>query len=228
MIKRFFAPIAQHRSLKYSVICFCIIFVIINIVRFLFFCLGIIAGFDLINDIMINLLAAFLFFLISQIPETRKRKIIKNNLSKKYIDFKKSVIAEFLILINKSADIELATKLLDIKYFREYFKRNENEKWDEIANNINNNRYAVREILFNLVILKDEISFVLNNIPIHDDKIFVFLKNLSQTIYYLEGADFKNDDLKIFMSFMWQLFSGWSWVTGYPEKDIVQSIIDEI
>jgi hypothetical protein len=36
------------------------------------------------------------------------------------------------------------------------------------------------------------------------------------------------DDTKSFARFLWALFTGWSFVTGYPKSDIVQDMIDAI
>lgn len=184
--------------------------------------------YNLLNAITINILAAYILYIfVVYIPENKKHRLIKNNLNKQYNQFRETMISRFLNITNDN-NKALATKLKDIKEFRAYFEDDNQKRWYAILNGLDGNKYVLKDMLSELAILRNEISFALNNIEIHDEQVFAFFKNLSQTIYKLEQSDFETDDFKSLMGFMWRLFSGWSWIDGYSEEDIVQSIIDRI
>ena len=77
-------------------------------------------------------------------------------------------------------------------------------------------------------IFRDELGFVLNNTDIPKDKTFEFIKGLSTSIYIMKGVTLNYDDTKTLARFLWEIFSGFSFITGYREKDIIQDMIDEI
>lgn len=61
-----------------------------------------------------------------------------------------------------------------------------------------------------LDILRDEVSFVLNNIEINDKNVFLFFKLLSQSVYgyRLRDINLDYDEKRELMSFLWELFAG--------------------
>lgn len=228
-MKTFFA---YNKKLSIVILITASLFIITN---FIHFCILYITNklwwfdfYNLSNAITINILAAYILYIfVVYIPENKKYRLIKNNLSKQYNQFKETMISRFLNITNDNNEA-LATKLKDIKEFRAYFENNNQKRWYAILNGLDGNKYVLKDMLSELAILRNEISFTLNNIEIHDEQVFAFFKNLSQTIYKLEQSDFETDDFKSLMGFIWQLFSGWSWIDGYSEKDIIKSIIDRI
>jgi hypothetical protein len=183
----------------------------------------------LTNSILINLMAAYVFFLlIVHLPTIREREVMRNNLRSRYHDFKTATISHFLGLADGSYQFDLVEKLCDIRQFRDYFKEDNSARWDAIANALDGDRFRMNEILVELAILRAEVSFVLTKIEIRDEQVLAFFKNMSSTMYRLEHGDCEYDDVKSMMQFMWQLFAGWSWVKGYAEEDVVQKLIEKI
>lgn len=76
--------------------------------------------------------------------------------------------------------------------------------------------------------MSQEIDFLLNNMSINDKEVFAFLKRLKITINSLEKSTLEYDDLKRLSIFMWELFSGWSFVTGYPKNDFFEEMLNKI
>jgi hypothetical protein len=184
---------------------------------------------NLLNSILINLLAAYVFFiLIVHIPNIRQREIIKNNLCTRYWDFKKAVISRFLSMADGHYQHGLVEELCDIRKFRTYFQENYRARWYAITNALTGNRIQLSEIMLELAILRDEISFVFNRVEIHDEQVLAFFKNFSTVMYRFEQNDCEDDDIKVLMRFMWQLFAGWSWIEGYSDDDILESLIEKI
>jgi hypothetical protein len=78
--------------------------------------------------------------------------------------------------------------------------------------------------------LRDEITFVLNNTDIPKDEPFDFLKRLSAAMYSMKSVtvDSDSDEIKPVARFLWEIFAGWDWLTGYRKEDIIKKMIDEI
>ena len=121
--------------------------------------------------------------------------------------------------------------LLDQEEFKRYFKNNNSNnenRWDAVANGIQDNEYYLNEILYELRVLNDEIKFVRSNIDIHDEEVFQFLNNLSQIIHRMESTKPEYDDIKSFCRFLWEIFTGWSIIDGYRKTDIIADMIGRI
>jgi hypothetical protein len=235
-MKELFSPGVKNKTLNILALGVLVLFLMLNVVHYyaLAECIPLANATlwvdvrSLANSILINLLAAYLFFLlIVHLPTIRERQIIRNNLRTRYRDFKTAVIGHLLSIASGSYPAELVAKLCDIKEFRNYFKEDNSARWYSIANSLNSNESQVVEILVELEILRDEISFVLNKVEIHNEQLLAFFRIFSSTMYREERRH-PEDDVKSLMQFMWQLFAGWSWMEGYAEKDVVQILIDKI
>ncbi|NOZ43272.1 MAG: hypothetical protein GXP02_08950 [Alphaproteobacteria bacterium] len=77
-------------------------------------------------------------------------------------------------------------------------------------------------------IFRDEIFFVLNNTNFKDDRIFNFLKDLSEVIYLNRDVELEYDSVKSFCGFLWGIFACWDWVKGYSESDVIEEMIETI
>lgn len=185
----------------------------------------------LVNALSVGfVISAAFYFIVVYLPESQKRSRIFRSMEKQYLLFKKSCIGTFLIL-SSSQEYQHREMLLDHEEFRRYFKNNNenNEnRWDAVANGIQNNEYYLNEILYELRVLNDEIKFVRSNIDIHDEEAFQFLNYLSQIIHRMESTKPAYDDIKSFCRFLWEIFTGWSFVDGYRKKDIIADMIMRI
>lgn len=117
----------------------------------------------LVNALSVGfVISAVFYFIVMYLPESQKRSRIYRSIERQYQLFKKSCIGTFLILSN-SQEYQHREMLLDQEEFRRYFKNNNtnNEnRWDAVANGIQNNEYYLNEILYELRVLNDEIKFV--------------------------------------------------------------------
>ena len=119
--------------------------------------------------------------------------------------------------------------LVDHKEFRIYFKQkisSSQDRWDAFHNNIDENQYQL--IIKYMEIFRDEIQFVLANIDIRDDKLFEFLKRFSNAIALKKGITLDYNSIEGLGNFLWELFAGFSLVSGPLDDDIVQVMIDEM
>jgi hypothetical protein len=54
------------------------------------------------------------------------------------------------------------------------------------------------------------------------------LKRLSAAIYSVQDTTLGYDETKPFARFLWEVLAGWSFVTGYQERDIIEDMIEAI
>jgi len=189
---------------------------------------------NFVYSVSISIIAAFVFYVFNiYLPNQKRRNIIKHNFEEQYIYFKKNSIFIFLSALGKSSNEKLWEELCDLGEFKKYFKEkynNDQDRWDRVYNALELNRILLKDLLMQLDILRDEVSFVLNNIEINDKNVFSFFKLLSQSVYVYKLRDINMDynEKESLMSLLWNLFAGWSFVGGYREEDIVKLMIEKI
>lgn len=176
------------------------------------------------------IVSAIFYWLVVYLPENNRKKIIHDGLKEQYDNFRKSCISNFLILSNSQSYQNIDT-LLNQEEFKRYFKnRNENGeiRWDAVANSLEENEFYLREIIYELRMLNEEIRFVRSTLNIKDAKVYGFISGLSREIVRMESTTQNYDEIKSFCSFLWQLFTGWSLVHGYSKVNLLQENLEKV
>jgi hypothetical protein len=176
-----------------------------------------------------SLVSLFFYWLVVRIPENAKRRRIRKSFAKHFLRFKEDSIATMLMVTDSTYEWGFHQKLVDQKRFRDYFKENVGQgqdRWDSLHNKMTD--YSLDELLTHLEILRNEILFVMTAVEIDDENVLEFLKRLSATIVRMRSTTRDYDSMRSFGSFMWQVFSGWDFVTGYPERDFFEDMIRAI
>jgi len=184
----------------------------------------------ILYDISIGSVTSLIFYvLIVRLPDFQKRKRIKNSLRTHYKIFKEDCIAIFIAVADGSYEGGFPETLSEQCKFKDYFKQrisDSQDRWDAFANNLNPT--YLRELVIRMEIFRDEIAFVLNNTDIPNEEAFEFFKRLSSAIYSNKGITLDYDSIKSLCNFLWSVFAGWDWVSGYRERDIIQEMIEAI
>ncbi len=191
---------------------------------------------ELFNKIWYDLsvggaISLIFYALLVRIPSIQRRKQIKRSFYMRFQNFKIASIKVFLLLSDGSYDANLPEQLFDQKKFRKYFKEEVGvglDRWHVLFNKLSENEHYLKELLCHLDVFREEVSFVLYNCNIEDDKVFDFLKNLSEVIYLNKVVDLEYENLKALLGFYWQLFAGWSVVYGYTDDDIINDMINSL
>ncbi len=187
--------------------------------------------YSLINSFSVGFVISIIFyFIVVYLPENQRKARIYRSMDQQYRVFKESCISTFLIL-SDSQEYEHRENLLNQEEFRRYFKNNNDQnenRWDAVANGIQNNEFYLNEIIYELRMLNEEIKFIRSSVNIHDEEVFQFLKRLSHMIHRMESTKPDYDDIKSFCGFLWSLFTGWSFIEGYRKTDIVTEMIERI
>jgi hypothetical protein len=118
---------------------------------------------------------------------------------------------------------------LSRKKFKNYFEEQvtpDQDRWNRFENKLD--AYNLKELIKKVEIFRDEIAFVLNNVDIPSEAPFEFLKRLSAVIYSVQDTTLGYDETKPLARFLWEVFAGFSWVSGYRERDIISEMIEAI
>jgi hypothetical protein len=173
-----------------------------------------------------SLISLLFYVLIVRIPDYQKRQRLKRSFTKHYKMFKEDSIGVMLAVADGSYNAALPTALLDQNKFRSYFKESvsdSQDRWDAFANNLD--EYHLKELIRKLELFREEIVFVLNNMDIPDEDVFEFLKRVSSILAEMRASTLDYDSVKSFSRFLWEVFAGFSWATGYRKSDIVEDMI---
>lgn len=185
----------------------------------------------LINSFSIGIVVSTIFYLlVIYLPELRRRRVVTRAFAKQFDSFRKNCIDTFLIL-SKSQEYKNRENLLLHEEFRRYFKNNNGhgeDRWFAVANSLQENRYYLDEIIFELQRLNDEIKYIKNTIYLFDSEVFDFLNRLSQIIHRYERTEQEYDSIKSFMGFLWTIFTGWNWADGYKNAEYLEKMISRV
>jgi hypothetical protein len=181
-------------------------------------------------DLAVGALVSVLFyFLLVRLPEYQKRQRIKKSLATQYNNFREDCIVNMLMVADGTFEWGFHRELVDQAKFKEYFKQpvgQGQDRWDAFLNKLDD--YNLHELLMNLEIFRNEISFALNNVDIDDEKSFVFLKRLSNALFSMRDATLGYEEIKPLSRLLWTVFSGWDVVSGYSERDRISDAIAAI
>ena len=156
--------------------------------------------------------SAIFYFIVVYLPEYKRRNMVHEALKSQYTQFKISCIDTFLVLSDSQ------------EYSNNDNKRGE-KRWDAIENSLQSNEYYLKEIIYHLRMLNDEMRYTRNVANLNEREVFDFLNRLSQLIVRMESTERGYDDIKSFCGFLWSIFTGWSGVEGYSESDLIKDML---
>jgi hypothetical protein len=181
-------------------------------------------------DLGVGALVSLIFYgLVVRLPDYQKRRRIKRSLAHRYRNFREDCIAIMLMVADGTFEWGFHEALIEQGKFRKYFQEKvspSQDRWDAFQNKLN--EHYLQELIMKTEILRDEISFALNNIEISNDKPFEFLKRLSAAILSMRNTTLGYDETKQFSGFLWSVFAGWDIVSGYRDHDIIEEMIRAI
>lgn len=186
------------------------------------------------NAILFNvsvgfLVSIFFWWLLVGMPQAQKRAMLKTNLQRYYGYFKEDVIHILLSASGEAYDSDLAEQLTDHEKFKAYFKEDNSKRWYAALNGLQGDQGQINDLLVELEILAQEVSYVLNNIDIQDENAHAFFKRLTVHLYKLKNCTiYTNDHVKYLGNFIWEILSRWSFIDGQRTNDIVQDMINSI
>jgi hypothetical protein len=187
-------------------------------------------GNNIVSNLSVGLLVSiFFWYIVVYLPERNRRKIIRNNLAAHYQDFKENTIQILLWASIGTHEHDLPKKFCNYKEFKEFFSINSNQNWYTALNGIQGNEGYLNDIIVEIELLQNEVSYVLNNVDIGDEKIHSFLKRLSTNVHKLKNSSvYTADHVKYLGNFLWGILAQWSFIDGQREDDIIEIMISKI
>lgn len=176
-----------------------------------------------------GLVSVLFYYLLVRLPENAKRNRVRRSLERQFVNFKKSCLSVILGTIHTTYAFDTIEELLDQKAFRNYFKEKatlSQDRWDVFLNQLDS--VGLREILSAMELLREEVNFALSAVDIPADAAFDFLKRLSRAIHSIQHTSLGYDEVKPLSNFLWTMFSGFDFTTGYQEEDVVGKMIRSI
>ena len=186
------------------------------------------------NSIVFNLslgyLSSFIFWLlVVQYPEARRRKLLRENLARQYQYFKESVIQIFLWCSVGTHDSELVEQLCNHVSFKKYFNEDSKARWYATLNGLEDQKHHLQDLLFEMELLAAEVTYVLNNVPIQDEKVHRSMKLLNENIHRLKNSSvYSSDPVKYVGNFLWGILARWSFVDGQRQDDFIEEMIKKL
>lgn len=186
------------------------------------------------NSIVFNLsigylVSMFFWLLVVYFPERSRRLILRDNLSRRYQDFREDTIQILLWASIGPHDSQLPKELCDHRKFREFFDESNKAHWYAALNGLQGNKDRIDDLLLELELFAGEVSYVLNNVHIQDPKVHSFFKRLSENIYRLKNSSvYSYDQVKYLGGFLWGIHARWNIIDGQREDDAIQDMIDAL
>jgi hypothetical protein len=186
------------------------------------------------NSIVFNLsvgylVSVFFWVLVVYFPERSRRRILRDNLGRRYRQFREDTIQILLWSAIGTHDSQLPKELCDHRKFREFFDENEKKRWYSAMNGLQGDKARMDDLLLELELFANEVAYVLNNVSIQDPKVHSFFKRLQEHIYRLRNASvYSYDQVKYLGGFLWEIHARWSIIDGQRETDVIQDMIDTL
>jgi hypothetical protein len=186
------------------------------------------------NSILFNLslgyLSSFIFWLlVVQYPETKRRKLLRDNLARQYQDFKQSVVRILLWCSIGAHSSELSKDLCDHEKFKQFFNANEKQHWYAALNGLEDQKHHLKDLLFEMELLATEVTYVLNNVPLQDEQVHRSLKLLNEQVHRLRNSSvYSADPVKYVGNFLWGILARWSFIEGQRNDDFIEELIKKL
>lgn len=182
--------------------------------------------FDVTVGVIVSL---FVYVLVVRLPAWQKKLRLKKHLLRSYDDLKEQCLTHFLWACSEPAESALIDRLKSQEEFRKFFEQPvspDQNRWHAVLNGLTED--YVNSLLRELDLFRRELDYALTSVEVSDDKVFSLHRNLTQVLQRSRYWSDREDQLKPLCQFMWSVFTGWSFVTGYTGRDHVHEMIRAI
>ena len=135
----------------------------------------------------------------------------------------------FLWACKQPAESNLIDRLKSLEEFKVFFNEpvsEDQDRWHAVLNGLTEN--YVQSLVRELDLFRGELDYALTAVEVADDKVFDFLRNLTQLLQRSHYWSDSEDQLKPLSQFMWAMFTGWDIGQGYTGRDFVKEMVSAI
>jgi hypothetical protein len=181
-------------------------------------------------NIGVGFVNAVIFWLLVVVwPERKRRKVIRENLRRRYQDFRETAVLTLLHVAGICNSTDGVQELTDHRKFKAFFDADNKARWYDALNGLQDQRERMDDLLLEMEMLADEVRYVLNKVDIDDASVHAAFKNLCAQILRLRSHGvYSHDPVKYVGQFVWGVLAQWSFIDGQMEADPIQKLIDSI
>lgn len=173
--------------------------------------------------------AVIFWFLVVVLPERKRRKVIRENLRRRYQDFRETAVLTLLHAAGIYETSDKVQELTDHRKFKAFFDADNKARWYDALNGLQGEPERIADLLLEMEMLADEVRYVLNKVDIDDASVHSAFKNLCAHIGRLRSHGvYSHDPAKYVGQFVWGMLAQWSFVEGQMETDPIHKLIDSI
>jgi hypothetical protein len=184
------------------------------------------------NETIFNLSAGavsaiVMFYLLVRVPAHEQKVRIRSHLLQGYLQYKQEVIYIFLGILHGIIEPELAERLMNAPDFKDYFKAPSGVQGQDRTHYIMNNieEHHLKRIKLESEVLHGELQYALTRIDVQDSELHAFTRRITKSLLRTKNWDLSYDGVEDVLGFYWQLFAGWSFVSGYLGSDPLEARI---
>lgn len=185
-------------------------------------------GNQTIHDVAVGVLVSlFIYFLVVWVPEHDKRSRVRQNLRLQFDSFKDECIRVFLSAMEGGYDPAVIDGLKDREQFIQFFEQPFSPgqtRWHAVGNGLDQ-RY-INILVVEIEVFISEVRFAMMAVDVENKDVFIFLKNLANTLYRARNCSPDYDSVKSLLGLMWELFAQWNFIEGYIKRDVIADNIE--
>lgn len=174
-----------------------------------------------INRIPEVVLGPCVFYFFLYLREKKVNDNLKHVAFLSYFDFKKNVIMQFQFMLEGSSCNP--EEFFDLNAFRKRFGK---DNWYGIANALQ--EQDLQTFRNQARFLRDELIQLLSAKRSTNKQAFTMLKVLCWQLSDIEAASNDYESRKSLLRQLWSLFSGWSFISGYTDRDLIEKAIQDL
>lgn len=184
-----------------------------------------------------SVISFIFYFMVVYIPNYVRKQNLKKVFLDFYDEFKESVIRDVLTLAEFNGDFyEQIEQLKNIENFASYCGASSRKRgqtnWDLVQDNIDEEdyRYSLRNIVIKIDELRREVDFLVRSAGVGDQELLKRFRNLDRVLQdgrYTTELDWNQGDDDRFTGSLYELLSGWSFVTG-TQSDFVKEWVQKL
>ncbi|QNH11796.1 hypothetical protein [Xanthomonas sp. SI] len=184
------------------------------------------------NEVLFNLSAGVvsavvMFYLLVRVPAYEQKVRIRGHLLDTYRQYKREVIYIFLGILHGSIDSDLADELMSAPAFKDYFKASSGVPRQDRTHYIMNNieEHHLKRLKVESEVLYAELQYATSRLDIQDKELHAFARRIGESLIRAREWDLSYDGVEHVLGFYWQLFAGWSFISGYLGNDPLEARI---
>jgi hypothetical protein len=170
-----------------------------------------------------------LYAFLIRFPRHYRQWRLKNNFERHCRAFKDTLIGEMEAVATGSTTLAGRESLFEPFNFRAFFESELSPgrtRWDAFQTNLD--RSAITRICLSMQALHDEITFVLNTVPVQCYAPLELRKRLCVTLVAIESNPHGAETTRLLADFLWAVFAGRNAVYGIREEDLLTKTLTAI